>query len=136
MTDFNYTVRDGRIEITRYTGSATSVTIPLSIDGLPVTSIGKRAFYECKSLTSVTIPESVTSIGDHAFSWCKSLTSVTIPESVTSIGDSAFSWCGSLTSVTIPDSVTSIGGGPFAACDQLTEIRVSAGNTHFKSEDG
>jgi len=109
----------------------TSVTIPDS-----VTSIGNEAFSWCNSLTSVTIPNSVTSIGNYAFRSCYSLTSVTIPDSVTSIGEGAFSFCNSLTSVTIPESVASIGGGPFAACDQLTEISVSAGNTHFKSEDG
>ena len=70
------------------TKSLTSVTIPDS-----VTSIGYEAFYECESLTSVTIPDSVTSIGDEAFRYCTSLTSVTIPDSVTSIGDRAFYWC-------------------------------------------
>ncbi len=100
------------IEITGVTVEEDTITelhIPAEIDGLPVTSIGWDAFCECKSLTSVTIPDSVTSIGDGAFYDCTSLTSVTIPESVTSIGDRAFEYCESLTSVTIPSSVTSIG---------------------------
>ena len=58
-----------------------------------VTSIGDWAFYQCSSLTSVTIPSSVKSIGDWAFRDCSSLTSVTIPNSVTSIGNYAFSGC-------------------------------------------
>ena len=62
--------------------------------------------------------------------------SVTIPHGVTTIGEGAFGGCENLTSVTIPDSVTSIASGPFTFCSKLTEIRVSAGNTHFKSEDG
>ena len=65
----------------------------------PVTSIGEDAFYDCTSLTSVTIGNSVTSIGDRAFSNCDSLTSITIPDSVTEIGDAAFYYCTSLTSV-------------------------------------
>ncbi|MBQ5825691.1 MAG: leucine-rich repeat protein, partial [Clostridia bacterium] len=44
-----------------------------------VTSIGSSAFYNCTSLTSVTIGNSVTSIGDYAFYGCTSLTSITIP---------------------------------------------------------
>ena len=50
----------------------------------------------------LTIPDSVTSIGERAFFGCKGLTSVTIPDSVTSIGYGAFSGCSSLESITIP----------------------------------
>ena len=74
-----------------------------------VTSIGERAFINCYSLTSVTIPESVTSIGEAAFSECTSLTSITIPESVTSIGDYAFYYCKSVENVYLyanPDNLT------------------------------
>ena len=54
-------------------------------------------FYNCYSLTSVVIGDSVTSIGDRAFEDCSSLTSIVIPDSVTSIGESAFYGCDSLT---------------------------------------
>ena len=87
-----------------------------------VTSISWYAFYNCRSLTSVTIPNSVTSIGEYAFYDCTSLTSVTIPDSVTSICEYAFQGCTSLTSVTIPDSVTIIEGGAFSDCDNLTDV--------------
>ena len=89
-----------------------------------VTSIGVVAFYNCSSLTSVTISNSVTRIGESAFEGCSSLTSVTIGESVTSIGDDAFYNCSSLTSITIPNSVTSIGNSAFAYCSSLTSVTI------------
>ncbi|MBP5510542.1 MAG: leucine-rich repeat domain-containing protein, partial [Kiritimatiellae bacterium] len=76
-----------------------ALTIPSSLGGKPVTSIGKYAFDGCSGLTSVVIGSSVTSIGDGAFWGCDRLTSVTIPDSVTSIGVSAFSGCTGLTEV-------------------------------------
>ena len=42
-----------------------------------VTEIGNSAFYNCSSLTSITIPNSVITIGNYVFRDCSSLTSVT-----------------------------------------------------------
>ena len=75
--------------------------------------IGDRAFYACKSLTSINIPNSVTYIGNHAFRGCKTLTCINIPNSVTNIGNEAFSGCKSLTEITIPSSVVNMNGNPF-----------------------
>ena len=99
-------------------------TIRSRVAGYKVTSIGNSAFYNCSSLTSVTIPNSVTSIGEYAFNSCYSLTPVTIPNSVTSIGEYAFAYCTSLTSVTIPNSVTSIGNSAFYNCTSLTSVTI------------
>ena len=83
--DYGYKILDdGTVEITGYTGSDTEIVIPSEIEGKAVTSIGETAFYYCKGLTRVTIPDSVTSIGEAAFYYCKGLTSITIPDSVTS----------------------------------------------------
>lgn len=95
-----------------------SVTYAYDVDSIPdkaiyndkaysVIEIGQDAFAH-RSLTSITIPNSVTKIGDRAFMYCHSLQAVTIPNSVTTIGDSAFAYSG-LTSVTLGKSVKEIG---------------------------
>ena len=106
--------------------SLTSVTI-----GNSVTSIGSSAFEGCSSLTSVTIGNSVTSIGGSAFCYCYCLTNVTIPNSVTSINANAFAGCSGLTSVTIGNSVTSIGNYAFSGCSSLKNLRIEDGDTEL-----
>ena len=129
---------DGTIEITDCSESASgALTIPNTIDGKKVTSIGKRAFEHCGNLKNITIPNSVTSIEEYAFDICISLKNITIPDSVTSMGNYAFDNCSSLTSITIPKGVTSIGDGTFEYCSSLTSITIpnsvtSIGNEAFK----
>ena len=89
-----------------------------------VTSIGKCAFWHCKTLVKVTIPDSVTSIGAYALYKCTSLTSVTIPNSVAEIGNMAFKDCTSLLSIAIPDSVTEIGSNAFEGCSSLSSVEL------------
>ena len=129
--DLTYEVQDdGTIKITDCNESASgALTIPSTIDGKKVTSIGKKAFEHCRKLTNITIPNSVTSIGEDAFAYCSSLTNITIPNSVTSIEEYAFDSCISLTNITIPDSVTSIGRCAFWNCNMLTSITIPDGVT-------
>ena len=96
-----------------------------------VTGIYWCAFYDCKGLTSVTIPSSVKSIGAYTFHGCTGLTSVTIPSSVTNIGEGVFEGCTGLTSVTIPSSITSISANAFYGCKGLTSITIPSSITEI-----
>lgn len=100
-------------------GSPKEVSIAKEYNGLPVTDIGERAFFYCRGLTKIIIPDSVTRIGDSAFESCYELTNIEIPDSVISIGDYAFAGCGTLRNLIIPDSVNSIGEGTFNSCESL-----------------
>jgi len=118
-----WTTTDGKVTITECNTAASGLlVIPDTIEGNPVTSLGDRAFYNCTSLTSITIPDGVTSIGVAAFRYCTRPTSITIPDSVTSIGIEAFGNCDSVTNITIGNGVTSIGEGAFSFCTSLTAV--------------
>lgn len=66
-----------KVTITKYTGKESTVILPSTISGWPVTKIGEAAFQDNSTITSVTIPDSVTEIGANAFAGCTNLTSVT-----------------------------------------------------------
>ena len=90
-----------------------SITIPSTLGGYPVTSIGDFAFGYCETLAHVTISDGVTSIGDYAFIGCSCLTSVTIPNSVTNIGNYAFYGCSGLTHVIFKGNAPMVGSDAF-----------------------
>jgi len=123
---FEYSSSSNSYRVAEYTGNETVVVIPSTYNGKPVTSINGCVFWECRSLTSIEIPDSITSIGGGAFHLCDSLVSVVFGENsqLTSIGDEAFYGCSSLASIIIPDSVTSIGDAVFWECRSLTSIEI------------
>jgi hypothetical protein len=152
---FTYVTNNGSITITGYTGPGGAVTIPASIEGLPVTSIGSgafagsflhhntnltsitipgsvstiqyEAFYACSVLTNAVISYGVSIIGPYAFNQCTSLSRLVIPDSVTNIGNFAFVAClGLVGSLRIPDSVIAIGGGAFNGCAGLSSVTIGA----------
>jgi hypothetical protein len=134
--EFEYTVNNGALTITGYTGRLKNMVIPPTINGRTVVAIGDWTFSGTSAnviarhpgvgLTSVTIPNGVTTIGVNAF-WGCGLTSVTIPNSVTTIGDSAFMY-NQLTTVTIPDNVTNIGRAAFFG-NRLVTVSIGNGFT-------
>lgn len=106
-------LEDGTAEIALYAGEEEHVVIPPEVDGIPVTSVGERAFEENSWIGSVVIPEGVTRVGKYAFGDCGHLETVEIPGTVEVLGDSAFIRCHRLRSVVIPEGVTELGSHLF-----------------------
>lgn len=123
-SDFEYTITDGEVTITGYTGEGGNVVVPSEIEGYPVTVIGEDSFSNCFSLISIVIPDSVTNIKAGAFFACQMLTSISLPDNIACIEDFTFFACSSLSNITIPHNVLSIGEGAFSNCTSLTNIAI------------
>jgi hypothetical protein len=79
QAQFTYVVTNQTVTITGYTGPVPGLlAIPNFMGGYPVTGIGKAAFINCLTLTTVIIPNGISNIGDAAFGRCTNLTTVVI----------------------------------------------------------
>lgn len=79
-----------------------------------LTTIDQTAFYKCRSLKKLILPETVREIGDEAVAWCSALENVYIPASLNKVGEKAFYEDRNLHRVIVPKSVTDIGAYAFA----------------------
>ena len=95
-------------EVIQKKGCSGDIVIPETVVSnkvsYKVTAIGHSTFFNCKSLTSISIPDSVTTIGDSVFVWCESLTSINISKSVINIGKEIFRYCKSLTTIVVDEN--------------------------------
>ena len=132
--DYEYSLLDdGTVEISKYVGNDSDVTIPEEIDGKKVTSIGEWAFDCCTEITTVNISNGVIIIKEGAFSYCENLKSIIIPNTVTEIGYSIFSQCENLTNVMISNGIEWIPNNAFYRCKKLANISIPAGVTEIDS---
>jgi hypothetical protein len=114
-----YTISNGEVTLTGYTGTNPELIIPTEIEGKPVTAIRDFAFENNTVITFVSLPNTLTQIGNSAFKGCKKLKDIAIPENVKEIHAYAFYDCTSLTSIFLPDSVTYLASGTFGRCKKL-----------------
>ena len=70
--------------------AAGALTIPATYNGKPVTEIGDAAFYNCKKLTAVSIPDSIVRVGTSAFDNCSNIDHLTIGKGLRYVGADAF----------------------------------------------
>lgn len=156
-SDFAYTAADGEVTITEYIGTSEHVLIPDAIDGLPVTALADKAFYE-KTVTTVVVPDSVTEIGAACFSGdnylvslklpdglkrlppaslesCMRLYDFDLPQSLEKIYSSVFEFNYYLTHLTLPSSLTEIEQLNFIGLYGLQSLTLAEDNAAFKLDE-
>lgn len=123
-------------QITGYTGTAHTCTIPSDISGYKVTSLKAEAFKNKNTILSVTIPDTVTTIGSECFSGCTLLGTLNMGSGISSIGSKAFENCKILSTLDVPAATASIGSDAFYGCTSLSAVNVADGNLVYQSKDG
>lgn len=84
-----------------------------------IIGIGYGLFYECKNITSVTLPDTIKYIKGHAFDFCENLQTINLPDGLLTIDEAAFQCCYKLQHVLLPDTVETIGNFAFNHCQSL-----------------
>ena len=138
---FAYSLKDdGTIVINGFIDSEISknikqLVIPAQIDGLSVSEIGKKAFYNNDTIKSVIIPNGVKTLGASAFNNCNELWNVFLPDTLESIGAQTFMQCLKLGSIILPNGLKSIDSyafsGNYLEKVVLPEGLLSLGNYAF-----
>ncbi len=83
--------------------------------------IPRSLFANCRSMTELTIPDTVTTICEYAFESC-AISSMVLPEGVTTVMIGAFYGCALMKTLTIPSTVTSLEDDCFSECSGLTSV--------------
>lgn len=133
-SDFAYTAADGEVTITEYTGTSEHVLIPSAIDGLPVTALGHRAFYE-KTVTTVVVPDSVTEIGAACFSGDNYLVSLKLPDGLKRLPPASLESCMRLYDFDLPQSLEKIYSSVFEFNYYLTHLTLPSSLTEIEQQN-
>lgn len=153
-SDFVVRLNDIGVSIDDYTGNAKTLTIPATIEDLPVVGVSFRSrnpnveqvylpegviyadlggsFLNNRraclpNLRAISLPNTLERINEGGFWYSSNLISVSIPPGVTYIGDDAFRETG-IQSIVIPASVTFLGDQAFKDCKNLTSVEISGNN--------
>ncbi|MCR4661847.1 MAG: leucine-rich repeat domain-containing protein [Clostridia bacterium] len=104
-SDFTFSLSEleSSLILEKYNGDESSVIIPEYVNDLKVSKISKRAF-EGKSLSSITIPDTVEVIEEEAFRNCVDLESITFPTELKTLGRAVLNGCKNIKSVSVPFS--------------------------------
>ncbi len=111
-----------------YIGIKTSINLPNNFwyDDILVNNyeINDYAFNGCRTLSNISISESVTKIGECAFKDCVLLDNVVLPDGCKYIKNSAFYGCSNLKEIHLPNEIGYISDNMFYDCKNLKEISI------------
>lgn len=102
-----------------------------AIDGLPVTALADKAFYE-KHVTTVVVPDSVTEIGDLCFSGDNYLVSLTLPDGLAELPYAALESCFRLMDFNLPKELKKISGSALQYNYYLTHLTLPSSLTEIE----
>ena len=101
-----------------------------------LTEIADSAFYDCRALKSLKLPQQITSLNKWALYNCQTLEEIQLPNGLKTIGEWAFRYCSSLRTFFVPASVTSIPNHVLGGCSGLHAVVVDPANTKYDSRNG
>ncbi len=126
-SDFEYRIENGEVIIEDFKGKGTSVVIPQTIEGYPVTAIGENACHNHDYIKSLYISDTVKTVGKSAFAFCNVLKEVRFGNHLQMIDREAFQFCTALEKIILPSSVKTIRGGAFDDCNSVKEVFIPKG---------
>lgn len=136
---FDYRVTDTYVEIKKFIGGEDikEVTIPNSIENLPVKILCNRAF-EFSKIEKVIFEEDspLVLIEDSCFASCSNLTEIEFPSNLKTIEKEVFYECTSLTQVNFEnaDSLKTIGENAFSYSELITTLDFNESLIEVQSE--
>ena len=98
---FVYSVGDGNVVIYDYVGTETEITVPASIEGMPVTALYTESSND--KVTKVTLEEGILELGHAAFMDYSALKTVNLPASLEYMGQSAVIHAPNVESITVAE---------------------------------
>lgn len=120
---WTYELKSGVAKIVGYTGDATNITIPSTLDGYIVEDIATYAFEDNTQITSVNFPKTLKKVEYCAFSGCTNLASIYVESGDIEFSyytNSVFKGCNNLTNVTFANDIDKI---PAGICWNLTNLK-------------
>lgn len=103
---YEYNHTENGIEIVSFHGQRSVLTIPDEIESTPVVKIGKKAFFNEKSLRRIELPGSVRALDDWAFAHCTELREIRLSAGDYELGKALFLECPHLSCIHLEDDKT------------------------------